>query len=321
MRLSIAAVIAIVLTSNVVNAVEPPALVKKTYTYKSAGEVKVQLDVHRPDDAKTRPTLVWIHGGALITGNKGGVPRNLLDLSRDEGYALVSIDYRLAPEVKVPDIISDLEDALRWIREEGPKQAQLDPDKMIVTGGSAGGYLTLVSGIRLKVKPRALVAYWGYGDVDGEWLSKPSEFYRTATALVSKEEALKGQSDKVLTGSEATFDGKARGRLYLYFRQNGLWTKEVTGFDPVRERAKIDPYCPVRNVTPQYPPTMLVHGTTDTDVPYEKSLDMEKEFIKHKVPHELVTVPGAGHGLSNGDKKLVAEAHEKALAFIREYMK
>jgi dipeptidyl aminopeptidase/acylaminoacyl peptidase len=48
---------------------------------------------------------------------------------------------------------------------------------------------------------------------------------------------------------------------------------------------------------------------------------MEKEFIKHKVPHELITVPGAGHGLSNGDKKLVAQAHEKALAFIRNYMK
>jgi acetyl esterase/lipase len=320
MRLSIAAVITIVLTSNVVNAAEPPALVKKTYTYKSAGEVKVQLDVHRPDDTKTRPTLVWIHGGALITGNKSGVPRNLLDLSRDEGYALVSIDYRLAPEVKVPDIISDLEDAFRWIREEGPKQAQLDPDKMIVTGGSAGGYLTLMSGMCLKGKPRALVAYWGYGDLDGEWLSKPSEFYRKSIPLVKKEDALKGVSDKVLTGSEAGFDGKARGLYYMYLRQNGLWTREVTGFDPSTERAKIDPYCPVRNVSPQYPPTMLVHGTTDTDVPYEKSLDMEKEFIKHKVPHELVTVPGAGHGLSNGDKKLVAEAHEKALAFIRKYL-
>jgi acetyl esterase/lipase len=314
-------IIIAVLPSTTSHAAEPPALVKKTYTCKTVGDVKIQLDVHRADDGKIKPVVVWIHGGALITGSKSGVPRNLLDLCRDEGYALVSIDYRLAPEVKVPDIISDVEDAFRWIREEGPKQAQLDPDKLVVTGGSAGGYLTLMTGIRLKQKPRALVAYWGYGDVDGEWYTKPSEHYRKSTALVSKEEAEKGVGGKVLTGSEPTFDGKARGRYYLYLRQNGLWTKEVTGFDPVTEKAKLDPYCPVRNVTSAYPPTMLVHGTEDTDVPYQLSVNMEQEFIKHKVTQEFVTVHGAGHGLSNGDKKLVAEAHEKALAFIRTHLK
>src|SRR5262245_33312571 len=112
-----------------------------------------------------------------------------------------------------------------------------------------------------------------------------------------------------------------RLRFYRYLRQNGLWTKEVTGLDPATERAKLDPYCPVRNVTPAYPPTMLVHGTEDTDVPYQLSADMEKEFAKHKVPHELVTVRGAGHGLSGGDKKLVDEAHAKALEFIRKHLK
>ena len=52
----------------------------------------------------------------------------------------------------------------------------------------------------------------------------------------------------------------------------------MTGFDPATEKAKLDPYCPVRNVTTDYPPTMLVHGTEDTDVPYELSADMAKEF-------------------------------------------
>src|SRR5262249_26764684 len=160
------------------------------------------------------------------------------------------------------------------------------------------------TGVRLKNKPRALVAYWGYGDVDGEWYVKPSEHYRKAAPLVAKEEALKGVGGKVLTGSETDFDGKARGRYYLYLRQNGLWTKEGTGFDPATEKAKLDPYCPVRNVTAAYPPTMLVHGTEDTDVPYELSANMAKEFERNKVPYELITVRGAGHGLSGGDKKL-----------------
>lgn len=299
---------------------EPQPLVKTAHTYKTVGDVKIQADAYRPDDTKVRPVVVWIHGGALVTGSRTGVPKNLLDLCRDEGYALVSLDYRLAPEVKLPDIIADIDDAFRWLREDGPKSLNIDPDRLVVAGGSAGGYLTLMTGVRLKNKPRALVAYWGYGDVDGDWYTKPSEFYRKSP-LVAKEDAYKGVGGKVLTGSEAGFDGKARSQFYLYLRQNGLWTKEVTGFDPATEKAKLDPYCPVRNVTPAYPPTMLVHGTEDTDVPYQLSEDMAKEFARHKVPHELVTVRGAGHGLSGGDKNLVDEAHAKALEFIREHLK
>jgi acetyl esterase/lipase len=303
------------------SAEEPPSLLKKTHTYKTVGEVKIQADVYRADDTTVRPVVVWIHGGALITGSKNAVPKNLLDLCRDAGFALVSIDYRLAPEVKSPEIIADVEDCFAWMRKDGPTLLRIDPNRMVITGGSAGGYLTLTMGARLKEKPRALVAYWGYGDVDGDWLSKPSEHYRKAVPLVERDEAFKAISKTPLTGSEAGFDGKARGRLYLYFRQNGLWTKEVTGFDPATEKSKIDPYCPVRNVTKDYPPTMLVHGTEDTDVPYERSVEMAKEFEKHRVPYEFITVKGAGHGLSGGDKKLVAEAQDKSIAFIREKLK
>jgi acetyl esterase/lipase len=167
-----------VLLAGAAPAADPPALVKSTHTYKTAGDVKIQADVYRPDDKTVRPVVAWIHGGALITGSKSGVPKNLLDLCRDEGYALVSIDYRLAPEVKLPDLIADVEDAFAWLRKDGAKLLHTDPDRMVITGGSAGGYLTLTMGARLKQKPQALVAYWGYGDVDGEWYTKPSEHYR-----------------------------------------------------------------------------------------------------------------------------------------------
>ena len=77
----------------------------------------------------------------------------------------------------------------------------------------------------------------------------------------------------------------------------------------------------MRNVSTEYPPTLLVHGTEDTDVPYQLSADMAKELARFKVAHELVSVTGAGHGLSGGDKKLVADAHARAPAFIRTQMK
>src|SRR5436305_15257341 len=83
------------------------ALVKRTYTYETVGDLPVRADVYRPDDGKVRPVVVWLHGGALIVGNRAGVPKDLLALCWSEGYALVSFDYRLAPEVKLPAIIDD----------------------------------------------------------------------------------------------------------------------------------------------------------------------------------------------------------------------
>jgi acetyl esterase/lipase len=290
---------------------------KTTHVYKTVGDTKIQADVYRPDDKKVRSVVVWIHGGALIMGSRTGVPSQLLDLCRKEGFALVSLDYRLAPEVKLPEIIDDIKDAFRWLRDKGPDLLAIDPDKMVVAGGSAGGYLTMMTGICITPRPKALVAYWGYGDVDGDWYTKPSEFYRKQP-LVKKEEAEKAVGHSVLTGAEGNA-GRNRGRFYLYLRQNGLWTKEVTGFDPVSDRSKLDPFCPVRNITADYPPILMIHGTKDDDVPYELSAAMDKELAKHKVEHELVTVPDAGHGLAGADKKLVAEANEKAAAFIRKY--
>src|SRR5581483_6419672 len=102
-----------------------------------------------------------------------------------------------------------------------------------------------------------------------------------------------------------------------YLRQNGLWTRDVTGFDHVKDRAKLDPFCPVRNITPDYPPILMIHGTNDDDVPYELSANMAKELERHKVVHELITVPGGGHGLGGADKKLIEQAHARALAFLR----
>jgi len=296
-----------------------PAFVKKTYTYKTVDGVEVQADVYRADDASVRAVVAEFHGGALIMGSRAGVPKNLLDLCRAEGFVLVSFDYRLAPEVKLPAIVEDVEDALRWLRTKGPELLHIDPERLVVTGGSAGGYLTLLTGHRIRPRPKALVAYWGYGDVDGDWYAKPSQFYRTSVPLIDKEEAMRAVGGTVLTGT--TNAQRARGTYYRYLRQNGMWTREVTGFEPGRDRDKLTPYCPVRNVTPEYPPTLLLHGTEDTDVPYDQSSAMARELARHGVAHELVTVPGAGHGLAGGDQAKSAEAHEKALAFIRRHLR
>jgi acetyl esterase/lipase len=318
----VAAALVIALPMTAVAAGPESSLVKKTYIYKTVGELGIEADVFRPDDEIERPAVVWMHGGALIVGSRRGVPGNLRNLCRDEGYVLISIDYRLAPEVKLPKIIEDIQDAFRWIRDKGPTLFRVDPTRLVAAGGSAGGYLTMMAGICIDPPPKALLAYWGYGDVDGPWYSQPSLHYRQAVPLIPKEEAYGGVGHGVLTGIDGnTPQRTGRSRFYLYLRQNGLWTKEVSGFDPATERAQLDAYCPVRNITPDYPPILMIHGTDDTDVPYEQSAAMAKELSRHNVPHELIAVPDAGHGLAGGDRTLVGDAHARAMEFVKRHLK
>jgi len=150
--------------------------VKTTFTYKKVGRLEMKADVFRPNDDNVRPVVLWIHGGALIMGTRSGVDRRVMKRALHAGYALVSIDYRLAPETKLPEIVEDVEDAYAWVYKKGPELFLADRQKIAVLGGTAGGYLTLTCGFRAEPRPAALVSFWGYGDLIGDWYSKPSEF-------------------------------------------------------------------------------------------------------------------------------------------------
>jgi acetyl esterase/lipase len=285
----------------------------KTFTYKSAGACEIKADVYGADPKTRKPVLVWVHGGALIMGHRRGVPVQFVKPLLDAGFAVVSIDYRLAPETKLPAIIEDLKDACTWVRERGPSLFGVDGNRITVSGGSAGGYLTLMSGVHVKPRPRALVAFWGYADITGTWYSRPDAFYNQQPA-VPKEKAAAAVGTTPLSEPAEKND---RWSFYLYCRQNGLWPKEVAGHDPDTESAWFQPYCPLRNVTEDYPPTLLVHGTKDTDVPYEQSVLMARELEKKKVKHELITVPDGGHGFGDVDPALVTRIYARAVEFLK----
>jgi acetyl esterase/lipase len=281
------------------------SITKQTFTYKTFANStnSLEADVYRPADDKVKPVVIFIHGGALMMGGRGAStkPGSLFDVLLKAGYAVVSIDYRLAPQVKLPAILEDLEDACNWVHKKGPGLFHIDPQEIVVMGQSAGGYLTQVAGYRVKPRPKALVSFWGYGDITGKWYSQPDEYYRTKP-LVTKEEA-----------------EKPGGNLYLYCRQNGLWPKVVAGYDPITESKAFDPFCPVRNVTRDYPPTLLIHGTKDTDVPYELSVMMDKELTAKGVKHEFITIPDGGHGFGRNDTEVAAKTYEKMVQFLKQY--
>jgi acetyl esterase/lipase len=286
-----------------------------TFVYKRVGKLDIHADVYRPDNTKALPVAVWIHGGALINGHRAGIDGRVSSMLLDAGYVLISIDYRLAPETKLPGIIEDIEDAFRWIRKEGQTMFAADTRRVVVLGGSAGGYLTLVAGFRVQPRPAALVSFWGYGDLVGDWYSTPSQHPRHNRTRISEAEA------RAQVNGPPIADARQRkgngGAFYDFCRQRGTWPKEVSGWDPHRETDKFVPFMPVRNVAREFPRTLLIHGTEDTDVPFEQSELMAEQFRKHGVDHELIAVAGSEHGLAGGKPSEIDRAYRRVLEFIR----
>lgn len=290
-----------------------------TYVYKKVGNLEIKADVIRAGDDKIRPVVIYIHGGALMFGSRTNINEGVKELLLDAGYVIVSIDYRLAPEAKLPAIIEDIEDAYSWVHDKGPRLFNADTKKIAVMGGSAGGYLTLTSGFRAKPRPSVLVSFYGYGDLIGDWLIKPSQAARFSRINITKEEAY-----RQVGGPPVSNVRDRKGNAYLFFqycRQQGIGPQEISNWDPIKEKEKFYPYMPIKNVNKDYPPTMLIHGTDDTDVPYEQSVMMAEQLKKHGVEHKLITVPGAEHGLQGVDVKLIIDAHESAVAFVNFHMK
>jgi len=262
---------------------------------------------------------VWIHGGALMIGHRGWMPTAIRRRLLNAGYVLVSIDYRLAPETQLPEIVGDVEDAMAWVTRQGPELFHADGEPIAVLGASAGGYLALVAGQRARPRPAAVVALWGYGDLVGDWYSRPSPHARHNREVIDRADAWRQVDGPSISDSrQRRGDG---GKFYQYCRQHGLWPWAVSGWDPRANVRRFVPFMPVRNVTERFPPTLLLHGTKDTDVPYEQSVMMAHQLKTHGVPHRLLTVEGAEHGLAGASRQEIDAAYGTVIAFVRRYVK
>ncbi len=267
----------------------------ETRVYKTVGECAITLDVYPIERPRPTPGVVRVHGGALISGGRELMPAVLPELCAAAGFTLVSIDYRLAPETLLPEILEDLADAVDWVRGQGADEFGIAPDRLGICGHSAGGYLTLVAGYWVQPRPRVLVSHAGYGDIVGEWYTRPDPFYRSTVPMISAQDAYLGVGGPPVA-EVAVRDG--RERFYLYCRLQGIWPREVLGLDPDREPVAFHRYCPERNVGADYPPTLLIHGTADTDVPYQRSVDMAAALREAGIAHELLSIPGGPHSFA-----------------------
>ncbi len=271
---------------------------------------------------------MWLHGGGLIFGSREMLPADERDRFLRAGYVVVAIDYRLAPETKLPEILADVDDAHRWIVSKGPALFRGNAKGIVAVGQSAGGYLALMAGARARPRLKALVSFYGYGDLAQAWYTRPDPFYLTQPR-VSRQRALEAVGTTPLSEAPPT----PRDAFYVYCRQTGLWPREVTGYDPRTEPGRLTLYAPEQLVTPDYPPTLLLHGDRDVDVPFEMSERMAAVLERHGVDHRLERMVGLNHmfdvfpdgfppagpptGLQN---PTVAASFDRVLAFLSRHL-
>lgn len=283
---------------------------KTTVVYKKSEQFELNADFY-PTSEQFAPIIVYIHGGGLFWGSREDMKHEQIEFYVQKGFNVFSIDYRLAPETKLPDIQTDIEDALFWVKHEGTKQFDYDVEKIAVIGSSAGGYLALLSGT-FETKPKVIVSFYGYGDIRGNWAQKPSPHYKAMTA-VPKELADMLVSNKVLTVGPI----EKRYAIYMHARQNGVWIDKISGI----EKNELSQFCPINYVNTHYPPTILLHGTNDEDVPYEQSVLMSETLTKAGVDNRFITIPNGKHVFDeNWHDSTVQNAFKEVIEFLNKHL-
>ena len=245
----------------------------------------LQVNVARPKGGEgLLPAVVCIHGGGFRAGKRESYDRLCVTLA-ERGYVAVTVTYRLAPAYPFPAAVQDCKAAVRWLRANAAKY-RVDPARIGVTGGSAGGHLAQFLGVTEGVKE-----FEGEGNPDRS----------SAVACVVN---FYGPSD--LTKSYgASVD--AAEVLPLFF-----------GGDLSTKRREHITGSPLYWVTPNAAPTLCVHGTEDKYVACEQAGWIVDRLKASAVEAELLTLEGAGHGFKGAD----LEKAEKALmAFFDKHLK
>ncbi len=246
-------------------------IIQANQVYATANNVELKLDLYLPRDAKEPvPLVINFHGGGWVEGSKEG--SQLVSLRYLQmGFAVANVGYRLGRVSPAPAAVEDTRCALRWLTRRA-KQYRFDTGKIVLTGGSAGGHLALITGMLPDNNPfdRSCGT-----DESTRWVSGDQPPLKVA-AIINYF----GISDveELLAGPNAKH-----------------YAIEWLGAQRDRE-AIARSVSPIQYVRAGLPPILSIHGTADTLVPYDQSVRLHQALTKAGVQNELVTVPGGGHG-------------------------
>ena len=223
-----------------------------------------KLDVIYPHNATAPvPAVIYIHGGGWVFGDKGGAVLMTLPYLQ-MGWAAVNVEYRMASVSKAPGAVEDCRCALRWIVRNA-KDYHIDPAKLVVTGHSAGGHLSLMTGMLQESD-----------GLDNNCPSNPGEAEPHVAAIVNwygitdVNDLLQGPNTK---------------------NYAVMWLGSLIDKEQQARRSS-----PLTYVRRQNPPILTLHGNADDVVPYSHAVRLHEALTKAGVVNQLYTIPGGGHG-------------------------
>lgn len=245
--------------------------VQPNLTYSIANNVELKLDLYLPMNTSAPVPLVMLfHGGGWVEGRKEASVLHLLPYLQ-MGFAVANVGYRLGRVSPAPAAVEDTRCALRWLSRRA-KAFKIDTSKIILTGGSAGAHLALITGMLPPGNPfdRACAT-----DDSTRWVSGAEP--PMAVAAIINHFGIADVED-MLSGPNAKH-----------------YAIEWLGSAPNRE-ALTRSVSPIHYVRAGLPAVFTVHGDADELVPYAHSTRLHDALTKAGVANELVTVPGGGHG-------------------------
>jgi acetyl esterase/lipase len=252
------------------NASAPPGLppgakMLLNIAYVPDGGERQKLDLYLPAIGTNFPLIVWIHGGGWMEGSKEKPP-GLKFLNH--GFALASINYRLSQDAIFPAQLIDCKAAIRWLRAHAGENG-IDPNRIGVWGASAGGHLVALLGTTGDVKEFDQGENLGVSSrvqAVCDWFG-PTDF----TKIMQSPEDVKHDSPNSATS-------------------------RLLGGPIAQNLEKAERANPIRYITKDDPPFLIMHGDQDPTVPLEQSQLLTDALQKAGVPVSFRIVPGGGHG-------------------------
>ncbi|KZO97088.1 alpha/beta-hydrolase [Calocera viscosa TUFC12733] len=302
-----------------------------TYVFKKVGDLPIKADIYLPSSptALPAPILVWWHGAGLIQSLRAWNVPHLIRAVDKYGLAVVGLDYRLAPQASLPEILEDMRDGVKWVREELPRllgPRKVDPTRLATSGYSAGGYLCLLSGLPISgitPPPKVLLPIYPITNPLGPFFVTPQRPVKfSQDGYIFTDEDMKVHRDPNSTLLSESFEpfvpGKrfpnnSRMNFYTYVVQEGnlaqLLFAKAPGVNP-------SDYAVAKLVTKDMPPTYIVHGDADQHVGLEQTQMVVNAMIKVGATYKFEQPAGEPHGF---DRREEVEM-EKMYDFLFEHL-
>jgi acetyl esterase len=236
--------------------------------YGEADGQKLTLDYYAPQGPGPHPIAIIIHGGGYQRGNsKSNSEAYCADFLAPAGYAVFSINYRLAPKYPYPYMVYDVERSVRYLRHNA-SQWNADPKRIALVGGSAGGFLSNMVGL----------------------LNAPGD--PQSTDPVDRESAaVQAVVTLFAQSSFATvpLNADVHALLDPLIQQKG-------------EQAALKEASPITYVRKKAPPFLLIQGDKDEYIPFTEDTNLQTALRKVGVRCDLIRIPNGPHGTGSWHK-------------------